>query len=382
MLPAALLLLVGGLAFTATRARTDRSRAALGLWGGWLVVTGLAFSLGQGIIHEYYSVALAPAIGAIVGIGATMFWARRDNPFVRVLLGLAIAVTAVWGYVLLDRTPAWFPLLRSAVLIAGLGLALVVAIAPRIRGRLGLALAMAAGTVGLAAPASYTLSTVAHPHTGSIPTAGPASAAGGPGGLRGRGGPGGFTAGGRLGGAGTFPSPPTGAGNGAFPGPPTGGNAPGGFPTGAFPTGGFPTGGANAPGGTGGGGIGGLLNGSRPSAAITALFEKSTGFRWTAAAIGANNAAGYQLASGHAVMAIGGFNGTDPSPTLAQFEQYVRAGDVHYFIAGAGAGAGGGVGGGAGSSSSSAITQWVESNFTARTVGGTTIYDLSSGVSG
>ena len=73
--------------FTATRARTDRTRAALGLWGGWLVVTGLAFSLGQGIIHEYYSVALAPAIGAIVGIGATMFWARRDNPLVRVLLG-------------------------------------------------------------------------------------------------------------------------------------------------------------------------------------------------------------------------------------------------------------------------------------------------------
>jgi hypothetical protein len=36
---------------------------------------------------------------------------------------------------------------------------------------------------------------------------------------------------------------------------------------------------------------------------------------------------------------------------------------------------------GTGSSSSSAITQWIESNFTAQTVGGTTIYDLSSGAS-
>ncbi len=92
LLPAALLFLVAGLAFTLTRARTDRTRAALGLWGGWLVVTGLAISLGQGIIHEYYSVALAPAIGAVVGIGATMFWARRDNPLVRVLLGFVVAV--------------------------------------------------------------------------------------------------------------------------------------------------------------------------------------------------------------------------------------------------------------------------------------------------
>ena len=63
------------------RARaTDRTRAALGLWGGWLVVTGLAFSLGQGIIHEYYSVALAPAIGAIVGIGATIVLGAPRQP--------------------------------------------------------------------------------------------------------------------------------------------------------------------------------------------------------------------------------------------------------------------------------------------------------------
>jgi hypothetical protein len=72
-------------------------------------------------------------------------------------------------------------------------------------------------------------------------------------------------------------------------------------------------------------------------------------------------------------MAIGGFNGTDPAPTLAQFEQYVRTGQIHYFIA---SGRGGGPGGGS-AGTSSAITQWVEQNFTARTVGGTTIYDLS-----
>ena len=94
-----------------------------------------------------------------------------------------------------------------------------------------------------------------------------------------------------------------------------------------------------------------------------------------AAAVGANQAAGYQLATGEPVMAIGGFNGTDPSPTLAQFQQYVREGKIHYFIAG-----GGGFGGGgrAAAAPSSDHRRGSQSNFTATTVGGVTVYDLTS----
>ena len=72
-------------------------------------------------------------------------------------------------------------------------------------------------------------------------------------------------------------------------------------------------------------------------------------------------------------MAIGGFNGSDPSPTLAEFQQYVASGEIHYFIAG---GQGGGPGGGAGTASE--ITAWVEANFAATTIGGTTVYDLTT----
>jgi hypothetical protein len=72
-------------------------------------------------------------------------------------------------------------------------------------------------------------------------------------------------------------------------------------------------------------------------------------------------------------MAIGGFNGTDPWPTLAVFEKLVSEGRIHYFIA-AGAGGVPGVGG---SSDSSAITTWVESHFSTTTAGGTTLYDLT-----
>jgi hypothetical protein len=84
------------------------------------------------------------------------------------------------------------------------------------------------------------------------------------------------------------------------------------------------------------------------------------------------------LASGgKAVMAIGGWSGSDPTPTLAQFKAYVAAGEIRYFIVG---GAGGGPGGGAGSSSE--ITNWVTSNFTATSVGGQTVYDLTAPTAG
>ncbi len=97
-------------------------------------------------------------------------------------------------------------------------------------------------------------------------------------------------------------------------------------------------------------------------------------YTWVAAAIGSQNAASYQLGTGDPVMAIGGFNGTDPSPTLAQFEKYVADGRIHYFIGGGGAGGGGTVGD---SGTSSQITAWVEANFEEVTVSSATFHDLT-----
>jgi len=97
-----------------------------------------------------------------------------------------------------------------------------------------------------------------------------------------------------------------------------------------------------------------------------------------AASVGSQNASGYQLATGRPVMAVGGFNGTDPSPTLAQFQQWVAQGDIHYFIGGGGMGGFGRGGNSGGSNTSSQIAQWVAQNYTARTVGTTTVYDLTT----
>ena len=119
------------------------------------------------------------------------------------------------------------------------------------------------------------------------------------------------------------------------------------------------------------------------TAAISSRGSSSrSSYTWAAAAVGSNSASGYQLATGEPVMAIGGFNGSDPSPTLAEFKQLVADGSIHWFIAGGGMGGFGGGPGGAqagGSSASSEISTWVASTFTATTVDGVTLYDLSAG---
>ncbi len=126
--------------------------------------------------------------------------------------------------------------------------------------------------------------------------------------------------------------------------------------------------------GSPGGGGGGLLDASTPSADLVALLTADDDqYTWVAATVGAQSAAGYQLATGDPVMSLGGFNGSDPYPTLAEFKALVHAGEVHYFIAG-----GTGGGGNAGGSSMSEISSWVSSTFASQTVGGVTVYDLTS----
>ena len=119
-----------------------------------------------------------------------------------------------------------------------------------------------------------------------------------------------------------------------------------------------------------------MLGSSTPSAALTAVLKaNASSYTWVAAAIGSNDASGYQLATGDPVMAIGGFNGSDPSPTLAQFEKLVTEGKIHYFI-------GGSVGTpNGGSNASSEISSWVSSHYTAVTIGGVTLYDLTKATS-
>ncbi|MFD9851716.1 ArnT family glycosyltransferase [[Kitasatospora] papulosa] len=379
LLPAALILLVAGVWLTRRAKRTDTARAAFLAWGGSLLMTAFVFSFMAGIFHQYYTVALAPSIAALVGMGASVLWEERGRWWAGAVLGVTVAATAVWSYVLLGRTPDYVPWLRWAVLAGGLAAAVGLLLAAR----LGRALALGAVGLGLAAslagPTAYTISTLNTGHQGSIVTAGPSAG--------GMGGPGGGMGGGRPPGQGTQQD----GGQGMPQGGQAPGNGPGNAQGGGFPGGGAPGQGQQGQGqgqgrmpggqqggmpggGTGeGGGIGGLLNGASVDSEAKALLKQNAdAYTWTAAAIGSQNAASYQLATGDPVMAIGGFNGSDPSPTLAQFKKYVEDGKIHYFISG---GMGGGGMGGEGSSSR--ISAWVQENFKEVTVGSATFYDLT-----
>lgn len=420
--------------------RTDLRRASALIWSAWLVVTWITFSFMAGIFHQYYTVALAPAVAAMVAIAVSVLWMKRETFWARLCTTVLVLGSTIWAYTLLARS-TWMPVLRWTVL--GVGIAAVLLLAwsalsawpmPEMRalrsrgmrrvttisGGIGVVLATVALAIGPVAWSAYTISTG---HQGSIVTAGPAvSGSDGFGAGHGAGGMGGPQGAGNFGEMNNGPTS-----NGTMPTPPanntTGQNAQeqgsqnqgtqsqntqsqgaqgqgmmGGAPP-AAPNGAQQGSASAAPQGNaqngaqgntssgnadgtqsesmqhnGGFSKGGLLGGGSASSAITSLLSKnSSSYRWVAATTGSQNAASYQLATQLPVMAIGGFNGSDPAPTLAQFKSYVQQGLIHYYIAG------GGMGGSqmGGSNVASQIATWVSEHYTATTVDGVTVYDLT-----
>jgi 4-amino-4-deoxy-L-arabinose transferase-like glycosyltransferase len=406
LLPAALVALVGLLALAA---RQVPVRASALIWGGWTLVTALTFSFMSGTVHPYYSVALAPGIAALVAIGLRVLWDLRASVVARAFLAAMVLATGVWDFVLLGRV-SWAPALRWVILVAGVAVAAALLVPSARWGRAALAVAAAAVLpLGLGS-AAWGVTTAGTAHTGSTPTSGPSGVStGGFGGGPGGGFPGGFPGGGFPGG-GAFPGNGNGAvgngtvgngtaGNGAV-GNGTVGNGAGNTSNGA----GSGSGSGSASGGNGatngrngdgtssgvdgdgaraygngrgsdgtrrnqGGGFGGPGGGGQADAALVTLLKSAGKVRWAAATNGSMEAAPLQLASGKSVMAIGGFTGSDPSPTLAGFQKYVADGDIHYYLSGGRGGFGGGSG--------NQIEQWVTATFTATTVGGSTVYDLT-----
>ena len=306
LLPAALICLGAVVAYTWRAPRTDQTRAAAIIWGGWLLVTAAVFSFMNGIVHPYYTVALAPAIAALLGIGATLLWrSRSELPAATALSGIVL-VSAILACELLARTNDWLPWLRVVIAVGGVAAAALMLVIGRLDTATARGVACLAVLASLAAPAAYSIATAATPHTGAIPSTGPTR----------HGGP-------RM-------------------------------------------------------GFGGLLDAPTPQHGLTAALAADAGhYTWVAAAMGSNNAAGYQLAAGAPVMAIGGFNGTDPSPTLREFQRYVTDGQIHYFIRGRMMIGGWGASAGSGSHEAADIAQWVETHYAPTTIDRTTIYDLT-----
>jgi hypothetical protein len=400
LIPAALLSGAVGLWWLRGRPRTDLQRASIFVWAGWLLVTAAVFSFMGGIFHEYYTVALAPAIAALVGLGGAMVWQRRDRWSAAALAAAVTAVTGWWAVELLGRADGWNPWLAPlvAVLAGAAAIGFVVLAVRRGQGaevppKAFAALGGVAVVAALMGPAAWTIQTVATSHRGGIVMAGPVEQAmGGPGGPTGAAGAGGAP-GAPIGDGGPRGNLPT---TGGAPTPPARGFAPGGAQMPPLPgDGSSRQGGPAVPGGpaagsTGGvgtapgsgggqGGPGGLLDAAEPAEEVQHLLsEDAEDFDWVAATVGANNAAGYQLATELPVMPIGGFNGSDPSPTLEEFQQLVADGRIHWYVS-TGGGFPGQRGGG---SSGDDIDAWVTESFEQVTVEGTVLYDLTAPTGG
>jgi 4-amino-4-deoxy-L-arabinose transferase-like glycosyltransferase len=379
LLPAALLALVAVLATTWTAPRTDRARAAMLLWGGWLLVTGVTFSYMSGTIHPYYTVALAPSIAALVGIGGRVLWLNRSRLWARGVLAAMVAGTAAWSWVLLGRS-GWLPGLRWATLLLGIafGLALLVPV-QKMRRTAVVALVAAILSAG-AGTAAFGAATATVAHTGSIPTSGPSVAAStggafGGGGTRG-GAPSGTTGSGAPSGTSSSSTGSSSSSSGTTSGSSSTTSSDTSSGTSSSTTSsGTSSSGTSSSGTSSTGGQAGGMGGGSTSTELVALLKAST-TKWSAAVSGATTAAELELSSGTSVIALGGWNGSDPSPTVAEFEKEVAAGQIHYYISGGGMGGGGGGAGGT-STQSGQIATWVAAHYTAKTVGSTTVYDLT-----
>lgn len=417
LLPFAAIAFVGALILCGRAPRTDLTRATLLVWGGWLGLHFLTFSMAEGTMHPYYTTAMAPGIAALAGGAGSMLLRamRTDKRWVWVLPA-ALAVTGIWAVVLLRRASGWNTWLWPAI-----GVVMALAVVGLILFRSGtkvrlLAASVAAAVVAsVAGPAAYAWSVPSGTGGGmggTNPTAGPTTGSGGMGGPGGggqRGGMGGggfpggegqeggmgggFPGGGQNGGQGQGGSGTgsgssaeggqmmPGGGNGELPGGQsgsgssseaggqlpggsgemgsapggTGGNAEGGTADGERGTGGM-TGGAPGGGGMGGGGMGGAS-----TELIAYLKKHQDGAKWLLAVSSSQSAAQLILSSREPVISMWGWSGSDKAMTLAKLKELVKKGELHYIQLGGGMG--GGMGGG--SNVSSEVTTWVQQHGTA-----------------
>ncbi|MGW1738696.1 glycosyltransferase family 39 protein [Nocardia sp. NPDC001965] len=318
-IPAALILGISALVLCGRSRRTEPRRAVLIMLGLWGLVTGIVFSFMNGIFHEYYTVALAPALAGMLAAALVMLWPHRDRWWIRLSLIAAAVATAVTASTALSRTPEFLPWLRWGV--AGAAVLAVAALTTGPRGKPAVVALLTVLVTGLAGPVAFTVHTVLVAHTGSVPLAGPPIERWIPG----------------------APGATAPTGSPGRPGPRTT----------ALPGGPMPT----------------------ADATVAALLDRDAdSYTWTAATVGSMQQGTYQLATDGQIMAIGGFAGGDPSPTLEHFQRYVADHAIHYFIAADF----GGVPGFAEGNEGAKITSWVTANFTSTDIAGITLYDLTA----
>jgi 4-amino-4-deoxy-L-arabinose transferase-like glycosyltransferase len=307
------------------RFQEDPEQKSLILWGTWLLTMGIFFSV-AGFFHQYYLSAMAPAVGALFGIGVVVMW----NDYRRVgwrgwLLPIALIVTALEQIHIITSNTAWgiwlIPVVAISCFLAAL-LLVVARIFPHVTSRLtnnerrtrfSLQGAVLLGLIGLLmVPAVWSVIPVLQNTEVEIPTAGP-------------------------------------SGNGGF----------------------------------GGGGNASATTSSTNAKLISYLEAHQGATKYLLAVSSSMQADSIILATNKPVMAMGGFSGSDPILTTSSLQALIANGTVRYFMIGGGGfgaqggnvnindlpaqireriadgGFGGGAGGFGGGAGQSSLTTWV-----------------------
>lgn len=301
LLPLALFGLSAGLWVYRRSARSDLRRAGFVLFGLWTLIFVAVFSDARGVLHPYYTVVLAPSVAALVGGGSVVLWRLSSSKtWLAWLLPAGVVGSVVWSYSLLGRTPGYATGLAPAILVMGILAAAVLFLVLSgivLRRAVRYSVAVIITLCLLAGPFAYALSTLARSVTGPFAAAGPVEVA-----SAGRPFPGGD---GQVASMGGMPGLP-----GPYQSPAASGE-----------------------------------DIAADASLVSYLVQHKGTADYLVAVQGANAAVPIILATGQPVVAMGGFSGSDPAPSLAQLQALVSAGKLHHVLVGGASGALGGVGG-------------------------------------
>lgn len=287
-------------------------RALLMLCSVWFFCSATVLAFMSGIVHPYYSLTLVPPMCALAAIALVYMVRYRDRRSVRLALAGTLLVTMVLAFITAIRSTADFP---QGPLVALCLWAIAIALQllpPPTKTMRSIAIGALAVALMLG-PVVWSVNTVLSPHTGAGVVAGPSI----------------------LGLRTDHPDRKQ-----------VGSDVPPSFIA--------------------------VMFGDVPEQAVVSRLRSAPATaRWTSAMVGSETAANYQLESGRSVLPVGGFDGTDPFPTLEEFQVMVREGKVGSLVVqdlppltleGRG--------------ESARIVEWVRANFPAEQIGRATYYHL------